>query len=84
MLKRSSIVCNNDNFYFFKSMKKRKKLKRPKVNIILSQVNHTFLILDLRIGPQAFRHTHCTIRIFFFLKHEEGSNSRLNLVQIGP
>jgi hypothetical protein len=32
-----------------------------KVNLILSHVNHTFFILDLWIGPQASRHTHCTL-----------------------
>jgi hypothetical protein len=42
-LKRRSIVCN-------KNWKKEKK-KRPIVNLILSHVNHTFLIVDLQIGP---------------------------------
>ncbi len=42
--------------------KKKKKKKKPKVNLILSHINHTFFILDPQIGPQAFRHTHCTLR----------------------
>jgi hypothetical protein len=37
--------------------------KRPKVNPILSHVNHTFSILDLQIGPQGFEHTHHTLEI---------------------
>jgi hypothetical protein len=41
---------------------KKKKNKIPKVNLILSHANHTFGILDPQIGPQAFGHTHCTIR----------------------
>jgi hypothetical protein len=41
-------------------MKKRRK-KKQKVNLILSHVNHTFLISDPQIGPQAFRHTHCVV-----------------------
>jgi hypothetical protein len=39
----------------------KKKRKRPKAKLILSHVNHTFFILDPWIGPQAFKHTHCTI-----------------------
>jgi hypothetical protein len=42
-------------------MKGRKKGKRPKVNLILSHVISLFFILDPQIGPQAFRHTHCTL-----------------------
>jgi hypothetical protein len=43
--------------------KGRKNKKRPKVNLTLSHVNHTFFILHLQIGPQAFRHvTHCILR----------------------
>jgi len=65
-------------------MKRRRKNKIPKVNLILSHANHTFGILDPQIGPQAFGHTHCTIRKSAFLKCEEGSNSRFYLPQIGP
>jgi hypothetical protein len=43
------------------------------VNLILSHVNHTFFILDPRIGPQAFRHTHCTLEIFYFFNVKKGS-----------
>jgi hypothetical protein len=48
-----------------KTLKKgRKNKKRPKVNLILSHVNHTFFILDPQIGAQAFAHvTHCILRI---------------------
>jgi len=43
-------------------MKKGKEKKKiPKVNLILSHVNHTFFILDPLIGPHTFRHTHCTL-----------------------
>jgi hypothetical protein len=35
-----------------KTMNEKKKEKRPKVNLILSQVNHTFLILDLKLNPK--------------------------------
>jgi hypothetical protein len=38
-----------------------KKKKKLKVNLILTHVDHTFLILDPSIGPQAFRHTHYTL-----------------------
>jgi hypothetical protein len=31
------------------------------INLILSHSNRTFLILDLRIEPQTFRHTPCTL-----------------------
>jgi hypothetical protein len=45
--------------------KRRRRLKKSKVNLILSYVNHTFFILNSQIGPQAFRHSHYTLRIFF-------------------
>jgi hypothetical protein len=54
--------------------------KGPKMNLILSHFNHTFLILNARIGPQVLRHTHCTFKKKSFLKCEEGSNSRFNLI----
>ncbi len=45
----------------------KKSKSKSKVNLILSIVNHTFLILDPQIGPRAFRHTHCTsIKKCFF------------------
>jgi len=47
---------------------KKKKQKRPKVNLILSHVNHT--IFD--IGPQAFRLTHCTV-LKMFLGMQNGA-----------
>jgi hypothetical protein len=45
-------------------------VKRQKVNLILSHVNHTFVILDFRIGPQIFKHTHYTLgeKCFFNAK----------------
>jgi len=36
----------------------KEKKKRPKVKLFFSHVNHNFLILDLGIEPQTFRHTH--------------------------
>jgi hypothetical protein len=44
-----------------------KKIINPKINLIPSHVNCTFFILDLWIGPQAFKHTHCILRknVFF-------------------
>jgi hypothetical protein len=42
--------------------KKNHAKKNPEVNLIVSPTNHTFLILDLQIEPQAFRHTHCTLK----------------------
>jgi len=60
--KNSKKTYNN---FFLKRRKKimkknKKKEKRPKINLILSYINHTFFILDPQIGPQAFRHAHCT------------------------
>jgi hypothetical protein len=67
----SSIMCNKSKKRKenkkIKKKKKEKKKRRPKVNLILSHVNHAFLILNLQIGPKAFKHTCCTIekkRIF--------------------
>jgi hypothetical protein len=39
-----------------------KEKKRKRFNLILSHINHIFFILDPWIWPQAFRHTHCTLR----------------------
>jgi hypothetical protein len=63
-LERSSIVCSKSQmFYKKKTMKKRmKKREKTKSYLIFSHVNHTFFILNLWIEPQAFRHTHCTIK----------------------
>jgi hypothetical protein len=46
------------NFLFPKHHEKKGR-EKPKVNLILSHVNHTFFILDTQIGPQAFKHIHC-------------------------
>ncbi len=70
-LERRSIVCSKREKNKQKKRKPwkkgRKKEKKPKVNLFLTHVNHTFLILDLQIGPQAFRHIHYTIRKNVFL-----------------
>ncbi len=78
-------------FIFFKknlkTLKKRKKKKKiPKFNLILSHANHTcFYILGPLIGPQAFKHNHCTLEEKnSVLKCEERSNSRSNLLQGDP
>jgi hypothetical protein len=64
--------------------KKRFKNKiKSKVNLVLSYVNRTFLILDFEIGPQIFKHTVIILYIKMFFKCEEKSNSRFNLFQIG-
>ncbi len=63
---------------------KREKNKRPKVNLILSHVNHTFLILNLKIGPKDFKHTCCTIEKKCIFNVKKGLNSKFNLLQIGP
>jgi hypothetical protein len=46
--------------------KRRKKNKRQKVNLILTHIKHTFLILDFGNGPHAFRHIN-TLRKSVFL-----------------
>jgi len=48
---------------------KKKGRGKPKVNLILSHVNHTFFILDIRIGPQAFKHIHCVPQEKVFLEN---------------
>jgi hypothetical protein len=40
--------------------------------------------MDSWIGPQAFKHTHSTLGIFFFFLCEEKSYEKFNLLQIGP
>jgi len=52
--KKKSIVCSkNKKQKKGRSLKKgRKKKKRPKVNLILSHVNRTFLILTLKLDPR--------------------------------
>jgi len=59
------------------------KKQKPKINLIFLYANQTFLIWDPQIEPQAFRHTNCTLGKNVFLKCEEWSNSRFNLLQIG-
>jgi len=56
-----------EKHFFFLNVKKGKK-KRPKVNLILSHVNHTFFILDPQIGLHTYKHTHRTLRKKCFLK----------------
>jgi hypothetical protein len=46
---------------------RRRREKKLDVNLILLHVNHTFLILNPRIEPQAFRYTYCTSRKNLFL-----------------
>jgi hypothetical protein len=62
--------------------RKKRKEKRPKVNLIFSHVNHNFLVFGPCIEPQNFIHTHEKKSVFF--ECEEGSNARFNLLQIGP
>jgi hypothetical protein len=51
-----------ENNFFLKTMQKRRRFLKSKVNLILSHVNHTFFILNSQIGPQAFRQSHYTLR----------------------
>lgn len=53
-------------------MKKKKGKKKPKINPILSHVNDTFSILNLRIGPQGFEHTHHTLKILLIFNMKKG------------
>jgi hypothetical protein len=48
-----------------KNYEEKWKQKDQRLTLILSHVNGTFLILDPRIGPQAFRQKHCTLRFYF-------------------
>jgi hypothetical protein len=52
--------------------KERRIKKKSKVSLILLNVNHTFFILDLWNGPQAFRHIHNTLRKTCFLYVKKG------------
>jgi hypothetical protein len=70
-------VCNKSKkkikLKIKKNYERRKKNEKiPKVNLILSHVNHTFLISDLGIGPHAFRHTHCILGKSIFLNVKKG------------
>jgi len=57
-----------------KTMKKRRRRgKRPNVNLILSHVNHTFLVLDLRIGAQVFRQNSLYLEKNVFLNMKKGA-----------
>jgi hypothetical protein len=59
---RSSIMCKKNKKKFKKNkIHERKEEERKDLILLLSYVNHTFSILVPRIGPQAFRHTHCTL-----------------------
>jgi hypothetical protein len=51
----------------------KKEKRKPKINLIPSHVNHTFFILDLQIGPHAFKHTYCTLRKNVFFNVKDGS-----------
>ncbi len=52
--------------FFFLNHEKQEE-KKIVINLILSHANRTFLILDLRIEPQTFRHTHPTLGKSVFL-----------------
>jgi hypothetical protein len=52
--------------------KKGRKEQIPKVNLILSHANHTFLILDPQIELQASRHIHCTLGKNVFMNMKKG------------
>jgi hypothetical protein len=45
--------------FLFSKLHEKKGRDKPKVNLILSNVNHAFFILDTRIGHQAFKHIDC-------------------------
>ncbi len=62
----------------------KKKKSKSKVNLILSIVNHTFLILDPRLDPKAFRHTHCTSKNNVSFDMKKGPIEGSNLLQISP
>jgi len=53
-----------------KIQKKKNRKKKSKVNLILLYNESHIFILDPQIGPQAFRHTHCTLgkSVFFNMK----------------
>jgi hypothetical protein len=61
-----------------KDRKNHEKKKRPKVNLIFSHVNHNFLILDLGIEPQTFRHS---LEKKCFFEWEERSNVKKGPMQ---
>jgi hypothetical protein len=61
----------------------KKERKKSKINIIFSHVNHTLLILNACIGPQALRHTHYTLGNFIFFQMWRRVQLRFNLLQIG-
>jgi hypothetical protein len=68
----------NENKRWKKPLKREKK-KGPKVKLIFSHINHNFLILDLGIEPQTFRHIHSKKR--YFLECEERSNVKKSPMQ---
>jgi len=52
-------------------MKKMKK--KTKNELILSHVNHTFFMLDPRIGPHTFKHIQFTLGKSVFCNVKKGS-----------
>ncbi len=48
------------------------KKQKPKINLIFLYANQTFFVLDPQIEPQAFRHTHCTLKKNVFLNVKNG------------
>jgi hypothetical protein len=66
------IKKKNKNRKLKRPWKKEEEKNIPKVNLILLHANHTFLILDPWIEPQAFKHTHCTLRTKVFFNVKEG------------
>jgi hypothetical protein len=54
--KTSSSIVHSKSFKKLKNHEKNEEKKRiPRVNLTFSHFNHTFLILDPQIGPQAFK-----------------------------
>ncbi len=53
-MKKRYIVCSTNKKQETKQIikKMKEKEKRPKVNLILSHVNSTFLILTLKLDPK--------------------------------
>ncbi len=51
---------------------RKKNKKKSKVDLILSYNQSHIFILDPQIGPQAFRHTHCTLGKSVFFNMRKG------------
>jgi len=60
------------------------KKNKGKIKLIISNLNCTLLILNPQFGAQALGHTHCTLGKECFLKCQERSNLKFNLLQSGP